>query len=491
MKFYALATIGCKVNQYESQQIRALLNRLGWQPVPQDQGYAADLCIVNTCAVTGPASRKSRRAIRKLAGTYPQARIIVVGCYAAVDRSLLAGMPGVWAVVSHHEDILARLAELAGCMVGRSQAVPHPQKGVRASLGGDSYDHTTIKPPQQRFVKDKFGSGNGRGGHASTESAVQESVDAANVTIDGFAGRHRAFVKIQDGCDAGCTYCIIPKLRPTLSSRPPELVESEVRQLVQAGYREVVLCGIFLGAYGRRTARRQRFSQNNGSPLADLIRRLGKIEGLRRLRLSSLEPGDLTDAMLDAMASNPLCVPHLHLPLQSGSDRMLRRMGRQYTTDQYLQVTAKLKEVFDRPAITTDLIVGFPGQQEEDFTQTLQLAEIVGFSKIHAFPYSPRPGTPAAQWRDRPSRDTVRRQMRQLAELERNLAGRFRRQFVGQRVEVLVEGPAGSGRDGWLEGRSDRYFMVEFPGDSRLINEVVEVTILHADADRVEGRLVR
>jgi len=252
----------------------------------------------------------------------------------------------------------------------------------------------------------------------------------------------RAILKVQDGCDAHCTYCIIPKLRPIPWHKPIDQAVQEARAIVAAGHSEIVLTGVFLGAYGYSTALRNRQS-TSPETLASLIDALcTQVPGLRRLRLSSLEPGDLTTTLLRTLAAYPQVMPHFHLPLQSGSDHILRRMNRQYTSAAYLQTINRLRDLFDRPAFTTDIIVGFPGEADEFFAQTLDLVRLVGFLHIHAFPFSPRRGTAAARWQKHfVHQQTITDRMHELAQLSLSQSLTYREQFVGQTVEILVEHP--------------------------------------------------
>lgn len=313
--------------------------------------------------------------------------------------------------------------------------------------------------------------------------------------IHAFAGHQRAFLKVQDGCDAHCTYCIIPRLRPTLRSKPIEVAVREAAELVANGHKEIIVTGIFLGAYGQETALRKRFSRT-GSTLAALVSALSRIDGLERLRLSSLEPGDVDDALLEVLAGSPRCVPHLHLPLQSGSADVLRRMNRQYSRDDFAAMIERVRSALDRPAITTDVIVGFPGESDDDFAATVEVARHAGFCKIHAFPFSPRGGTAAARWQAQfVPPQTVRDRMRTLSCLESELSLRFRQQFVGSLERVIVESelPAGDGLDeAMLCGRSDRYFQVYFddePSRCCQVGDMVDVRIDRVTAARTHGQL--
>jgi threonylcarbamoyladenosine tRNA methylthiotransferase MtaB len=301
---------------------------------------------------------------------------------------------------------------------------------------------------------------------------------------DHQSGRQRAFLKIQDGCDAHCTYCIIPKLRPNLFSKPVEDVMAEARRLVEAGHVEIVLTGIFLGAYGQPTALRRRQPRDGPAPLARLVEALcKKVPGLRRLRLSSLEPGDLSEELLAALAAHEQVVPHFHLPLQSGSDELLRRMNRQYRRDDFLRMLDRVNATFDRPALTTDIIVGFPGETDEAYAQTVEVVERAGFIHVHAFPYSPRPGTAAARWQqDFLHGPVVNERINHLRELANANSFRFRSAFVGQTAEVIVErGEETIDGRRFRHGRCERYFPVHFeagplvpPGDvARVVIDTV------------------
>ena len=272
-----------------------------------------------------------------------------------------------------------------------------------------------------------------------------------------------------------------------------EAAVSEARGLVRGGHREIVVTGIFLGAYGRDTAVRKRFEPTR-SPLAELVDALARVDGLERLRLSSLEPGDVDEALLECLASHPCCVPHLHLPLQSGSARILRRMNRQYTRDAFIDMIDRVKAALGRPAITTDIIVGFPGETDEDFEACVEMARYAPFSKIHAFPFSPREGTAACRWRRQfVESSIVRERMGRLAEVERECSLAFRQGAVGTVERVLVEGPAGvdddsEGRNELHHGRTDRYFEVHFESDGGVrLGDVVSVRIDRVTPTRTHG----
>jgi threonylcarbamoyladenosine tRNA methylthiotransferase MtaB len=440
MPTFRIETLGCKVNQYESLQMQQLLSDLGWH---ETACADADLVIVNTCAVTTAAAGKSRQLARKLVGR-AAGQTIITGCWATADCQAAQALPGVTAVAGHGDDVAAVLRQLAG------------SKGANEEAAG--------------------------GGNAFLP--LLSTRQSAN---------QRALLKVQDGCDAHCTYCIIPKLRPKLWSKPlPDAVE-EARRLVSAGHLEIVLTGVFLGAYGQPTALHCRQSPSDLS-LARLIDALcTQVPGLRRLRLSSLEPADVTDDLIAVMRSHPQVMPHFHLPLQSGSDPVLRRMNRQYSSADYLTMIQHLQAAFDHPAFTTDIITGFPGETEDAFAQTLQVARQAGFIHIHAFPYSPRPGAAATRWKDGlvPQR-VANERVRLLEQLSAGQSLAFRQQFVGRVVNVLVEQLPGADQAAahglqMRHGRCERYFAVHFEAQDVQAGACVPVRIDHVTGQRTSG----
>jgi threonylcarbamoyladenosine tRNA methylthiotransferase MtaB len=307
-------------------------------------------------------------------------------------------------------------------------------------------------------------------------------------------GRQRAFLKIQDGCDAHCTYCIIPSLRPTLWSKPIDAAVEEANSLVAAGHVEIVLTGIFLGAYGQPTALRRRQPQSTAKPIGELLDALcTRVPGLRRLRLSSLEPGDLTADLLTILRSHPQVVPHFHLPLQSGSDTLLRRMNRQYTRDDFLRMIERVRESFDRPALTTDVVVGFPGETDEEFTRTVEVVRAAGFIHVHAFPYSPRPGTAAARWTKQYVRGPiVNERIEQLRDIAAEQSFAYRSTFVGETVEVIVERDAEDHSVAPVvrHGRCERYFSVTLDQPSLQPGDSVRAKLVQATPDQTIGQAI-
>ncbi len=508
---YRLITLGCKVNQYETQVVREVLEATGLRAARP--GEDADWAIINTCAVTGEALRKSRQAVRR-ALRDGAARVMVIGCGADADAERLRSIEGVEAVFGHREEIRSRVREIvlarlepgsrettacpSGLMLHRLPAgqitgckpVPHP-----AADRNEGSIRPMVPTSAQGPTAD---SSDPRVNRSITRSLpIVKRADELTAQIARFEGRRRAFLKVQDGCDAFCSYCIIPRLRPNLRWKRIDVAVAEAEALVRAGHREIILTGVFLGAYGRDTAIRKRF-QPGPSPLAGLVAALARVKGLERLRLSSLEPGDVDQALLDALALHDNCVPHLHLPLQSGSPNILRRMNRQYSVDAFVEMIDRVRAALDRPAITTDIIVGFPGETEADFEATLKVVRHAQVCKIHTFPFSPREKTAAARWTNEfvpPA--TVKERLRRLARVEAELSLAFRRQFIGCIERVIVESVASDPRVGrpvasdLCVGRADRYFEIHFEADDVSPGDLVHVRIDRVTSNGCHGRLVR
>jgi len=422
-------TLGCKVNQYETEYVRQGLLRAGYRDAaPREQ---ADLCVVNTCTVTLEGDAKSRQTIRQLARRNPHARIVVMGCYATRAPAEVAALPGVSEVVTDKREL--------------------PDLLARFGVGSGT-----------------FGSGNGE----------------IPTGISTFADRQRAIVKVQDGCMLRCSFCIIPHVRPRLASRPPEHILEEIGRLVADGFREIVLTGVHLGHYG--------IEWNRGRPksewlrLAGLIERIGRLPGDFRLRLSSIEATEVTRELLAVMAALPERVcPHLHISVQSGSESVLRRMRRRWGPQRILDRCLLARRTLDAPALTTDVIVGFPGETEADFADTCRLVTEAGFSKVHIFPYSRRPGTPAAEMPDQVPPPVKADRAKRLSELESQLRATYFRQLIGRRLRVLVESPLPD-RPGWMTGHACRYAEVELPGTVAMRRQFCDITA----AEVRDGRIV-
>ena len=392
-----LVTLGCKVNQYETQHAKEMLQANGYREAAD--GEPADLCLVNTCTVTHEADAKGRQAIRRLAHDNPGAAIVVMGCFATRDPVAVARLPGVVKVVTDKRRLAEDLRDFGVSVVPRG--------------------------------------------------------------ITRFDGHQRAFVKVQDGCLLNCTYCIIPQVRPVLRSRPPEEIVAEVRGLVDGGYQEIVLTGVHLGHYGIDLSRGR--PKEQWRRLWHLLERLAYLPGDFRIRLSSLEAAEVRDDLVRALAGHPRICPHLHLCLQSGSDRILAVMKRRYRSAGFLERCRRLRSALDEPAFTTDVIIGFPGETDADFDATCRVLREVGFCKVHIFSYSPRQGTPAATLPGAVPPAVVARRREQLLVLESELSAAYYRRLLGRRLDVLVEG-ADPRRPGWVRGTSCHYSPVTFEG---------------------------
>ncbi|MCI0340297.1 MAG: tRNA (N(6)-L-threonylcarbamoyladenosine(37)-C(2))-methylthiotransferase MtaB [Planctomycetales bacterium] len=426
----AFVTFGCKVNQYETAAAReeTLVSGRGEDGAPAVEvspGDEADVYVVNTCTVTARADQKCRQAIRRLARRSPRARIVVAGCGVDSSREAYARLPGVAALVANREK--GRLAALLGAPVPETR----PTIGLR---------------------------------------------------ISSFPGHARAFLKIEDGCHMDCTYCIIPRVRGEVASKPPHAVRAEAEALAASGHAEIVLTGVHLGGWGRDFAPRLH--------LADLLPRLASVPGLRRLRLSSIEANEVTPDFVrvfgeGASEEGPFA-PHLHLPLQSGSDRVLRAMKRGYRRAQVLRTVESLRLAVPGFGLTTDVIVGFPGETEDDARDTESLCREIGVSKIHRFPWSPRPGTPAASLPGRVSAPAVAERMARLAEVEAEGARAAAREAIGREVGVLVEEPDAADPDDGA-GHAGSYLRATVVGAGAARGAMVRARVVAGDETGLRG----
>jgi threonylcarbamoyladenosine tRNA methylthiotransferase MtaB len=429
----SFSTLGCRLNQVESQELMGLLERHGFRAV--HGGEAAAVHVVNTCTVTGRADFSDRQLIRRIARENPRALLVVTGCYAQTDPHAVARLGGVDLVVGNQEKY--RLPELLASLVKRT----------------------------------------------TPAVTVGEIADARHVPVAPFArvsGRSRAFVKIQDGCQHRCAFCIVPMARGGSRSQDPKVVVEQVETLVAAGYREVTLTGVDIGHYGWDMIPR--------TTLAALVRRLAEIPRLRWLRLSSVLPAYVTPELREVVTGSPVVAPHLHLPLQSGSDRVLRLMRRPYNVRMYRALVESLAGAMPGLGLGTDLIVGHPGERDEDFRATVDLVRELPFSYLHVFAYSDRKGTEAARLGGRVAPGVIRDRSRALRTLgrEKNLV--FRRDMVGQERVVLVLAERDR-ETGLLSGLTSNYVEVLLDGPLTLARRFARVRITGADARRTYGVL--
>ncbi len=426
MRVY-LQSLGCKLNQSEVEALARRFVATGCQVVMNVQD--ADLCVVNTCAVTHIAARKSRRLIRRLHRANPKARIVVTGCYAELFPHEVAKIEGVDLVIGNEDK--ERLVELLGVRgygiksygIGVSTPIPYPL----------------------------------------------------------FFNRTRAFVKIQDGCNNRCAYCVIGLARGRERSRPPEEVLAEIEARVEAGCKEVVLTGVNIGAYGR----------DLGTSLGQLIEDILTKTAVPRLRLSSIEPWDFDPSLLRLWEDPRLC-RHLHLPLQSGCDATLRRMRRRYTTAEYAELVERAREAIPDLAVTTDVIVGFPGETEAEFEESLRFVAKMAFARIHVFKYSARPGTPAATMPQQVPCEEKRRRSEAMMALARRSGEEFRRRFLGRTMAVLWErkGRAQEGGRRIWSGLTDNYIRVWAESEADLANTITSAKLVALAEDGMRGKIV-
>lgn len=432
MRFYFHA-LGCKLNQAELEALARRVKAIGHQVVKRPQD--ADWAIINTCTVTHVAARKSRQLIRQLRRLNPQLRLAVTGCYAQTSAHEVWALDGVELVIANadKERLLEYIPGLAPLTANTSASI-FPLCGP------------------------------------------------------GQLGRTRAFVKIQDGCDNRCTYCIVAVARGPQRSRPPTEIVEEVRARALEGYQEVVLTGVHIGAYGRDSAPDAPLPASAGWSLARLVQVILNETPIRRLRLSSIEPWDLSLELLQLWPNPRLC-RHVHLPLQSGCDETLRRMGRKYTTQQFAQLVQALRERVPEVSITTDVIVGFPGESDEEFRTSLAFIETMRFARLHVFKYSPRPGTPAFNMPDAIPPPVAQARSEALIALGRRLSLDFHRRFVGHDVEVLFESARRCEGVLLWSGLTDNYLHLSVPATLNLTNVLAKVRCLAASASGLRGEL--
>ena len=431
MKTFSINTLGCKVNQYESQQIRQFLEHLGLRQV--DIAEKPELAVINTCCVTHTASAKSRQQIRKVQKLNSNTVIVIAGCLPTVQIDEFNFPSENIHIINHRDSLYTTLAQISG-----------------AKTASYSSQNLLFSPKN----------------HINPPKLMQ---------LSAFKGHTRAFLKIQDGCNGYCSYCIVPKTRPFVHSKPPEIVLEEAQALIQAGHKEIVLTGIFLGAYGQQTVRRNSWPNRQNDKLPELLDKMAQLPDLARIRLSSLEPADVTPRLLDTFSNNRNIMPHLHLSLQSGSNTILKKMARQYNADEFKKTTEQIQSRLDRAAITTDIIVGFPGETDADFKQTEDLARYAGFAKMHIFSFSPRKGTPAANMQDFVRNRVIKQRVRILRDLNSGLESQYRGQFLGETATILTENS-----NQQFCGRSERYFMVYLENSDKGPdkNELIKVRLI-------------
>lgn len=437
MSSVAFHTLGCKVNHYETEAIWQLFKENGYDRT--DFEKQSDVYVINTCTVTNTGDKKSRQVIRRAVRQNPDAVICVTGCYAQTSPAEIMAIPGVDIVVGTQE---------------------------RTKLLGYIEEYKKERKPINAV-------GN------IMKNRVYEELD-----VPAFTDRTRASLKIQEGCNNFCTFCIIPWARGLMRSRDPEEVVRQAQQLVDAGYLEIVLTGIHTGGYG------EDLKDYN---LAQLLRDIeSKVKGLKRLRISSIEASQLSDEVIDVLRDSKIVVRHLHIPIQSGSDTVLKRMRRKYTMEFFANRLDRLREALPDLAITSDVIVGFPGETEEEFMETFNFIRDQKFSELHVFPYSKRTGTPAARMEDQVDEEIKNDRVHRLITLNDQLAVEYASRFEGEVLEIIPEDKYKlDATSNLYEGYTDNYLKVVIPGTEDLIGKIVRVKITKAGYPYNEGQFVR
>lgn len=433
MKTVAFHTLGCKVNQVETEQIKEELIKKGYQVI--DFSQPADLYIINTCTVTHVSDRKSRAVIRRALRTNPEATVVVTGCMAELEPEKIASMKGVnWVVGNRDKHRIAQIID----------------------------------------SQDKLGE---TGGLIREPISSQDPLEP--VYYHSHHERTRAFVKVQDGCQSFCTYCIVPYTRGPVRSKDPELVVQEFKQLLEMGYREIVLTGIHTGQYGKS------MPGWNLDRLVETI--LESVTGEYRIRLSSIELGEISERLIQLMRDEPRLCRHLHIPLQSGSDSVLKRMGRRYNREEYRRRVLETAELVPDIGLAADVMVGFPGETEEDFEATFELLESLPLLDLHVFKYSPRPGTPAASFPYQVDERVKNKRSGILLDLAEQKHQAFLKNMIGKSVTVLVE----SCQSGKCTGFSDNYIDIVFSSTHDLSGQFVDTVVSGICQNRAVARLLR
>lgn len=432
----AFYTLGCKVNQADTASMENLFLRSGHQLVSFDG--EADVYIINTCVVTNTGQRKSRQTIHRAIRKNPNALIVVTGCYPQTAAEEVKAIAGVDMIIGNQDR--AQIVQLV------EERLAHRQT--------DTLDAV----------------------HKLTASTAFEEMAAGDIT-----DKTRAFLKIQEGCNQFCTYCIIPYARGPLRSRSLESIRTETQRLISAGFKEIVLIGIHLGCYGKENP--------DGPTLYDAVKTVLDVPGVQRLRLGSLESVEVEPRLLTLMQEDARFCRHLHLPLQSGCDKTLQAMHRPYTTAKFKTLLADIKTMVPDIAITTDVIVGFPGETEADFETTCKFAESCGFSKMHIFPFSARKGTPAEKFAGAVTEAVKKERADILGRIDETMHKTFLQAMVGQTAEILFEQPAGEDYFEGLTGNYQRVFVKS--GGRNLGGEILPVKITAFDGEKLLGEIIK
>lgn len=437
LKKVSIHNLGCKVNSYEAESMEQMLKEAGYEIIPFSEENVADVYIINTCSVTNIADRKSRQMLHKAKKMNPDAIVVAAGCYVQADSEACLKDSAVDIVLGNNMKI-------------------------------------NIVEALNNYYKDKKDD--------AFVIDINKDSDYEELNINTVNEHSRAYIKIQDGCNQFCSYCIIPYVRGRIRSRDMKEIYAEVERLVAKGYKEIVLTGIHLTSYGM---------DNNKGSLLEVIKMLHDIEGLERIRLGSLEPRVVTDDFAREISKlNKVC-PHFHLSLQSGCDKTLKAMNRKYSTKEYYECCVRLRKCYDNPAITTDVIVGFPGESEEDFAQTKKFLEKVGFYEMHIFKYSRRKGTVADKMPDQIDEKVKTLRSNELLELEKNMSYNYRKSYLGKNATVLLEEEIEHDGQKFYAGYTSNYLRVILEKDEvdaltkDAVNTVLNIKLLSVEDDGI------
>lgn len=443
-KVVKFITLGCKVNQYETNAMAQKFLEKGYQIIeeetPENEEIKPDICIINTCTVTNMSDRKSRQMLRRMKEKNPNTIVVAVGCYAQVAKEELAKISEIDLVLGNNEKV---------------EIVRHVEEYINNHIDNVELEDVMYS---------------------------KEFSDFGNVT---YTEKTRAVIKIQDGCDRFCSYCIIPYARGRVRSRKPESIVSEITQIASNGIKEVVITGIHIASYGKDFSMSKDPELQNYK-LIDLLEEINSINGIQRIRLGSIEPLLITEEFVERLKKLEKICHHFHLSLQSGCDETLKRMNRRYTTEQFKEIVRLLRNAYDDVNLTTDVIVGFPGETDEEFSKTYKFLKEIKFYKMHIFKYSPRKGTKAAVMPNQISGDIKEERSRKLIELSDKNEIEYNESYIGKNVEVLFE----EEKDGIFKGHTQNYIMVYCELNKNLENQVISVRCEKAEQEHILGNFI-
>ena len=438
-KVVRFVTLGCKVNQYETNAMAQKFLEKGYQIIeeitPENEDIKPDICIINTCTVTNMSDRKSRQMLRRMKEKNPSTIVVAVGCYAQVAKNELAKIPEIDLVLGNNEKV---------------EIVKYVEEYINNHINNVELDDVMYS---------------------------KEFSDFGDVT---YTEKTRAVIKIQDGCDRFCSYCIIPYARGRVRSRKPESIISEITQIASKGIKEVVITGIHIASYGKDIVM-SKDSKLANYRLIDLLEEINEIQGIQRIRLGSIEPLLITVEFVERLKKLEKICHHFHLSLQSGCDETLKRMNRRYTIEQFKEIVRLLRNAYSDVNLTTDIIVGFPGETDEEFNKTYQFLKEIKFYKMHIFKYSPRKGTKAAVMPNQINGDIKEERSKKLIELSDRNEIEYNKSYIGKNVEVLFE----EEKDGMYKGHTQNYILVYCQSKEKLDNKIIDVVCEKAEKEHI------